>query len=575
MKIFTQIENEINDYLTGTIEISEGYRFSQYKLIKRLMLYANQIYPKGKLDKQGNYKFWTDIIQPRIDSEVKNIDFDTKDILLYSDAEKDSGYMLLCNLSLKEWMRDNQQSVEFNEAIEEGSGWGNVVWEKTKGGYERWDAKNFYVINQQAKSLNETPIIKRAILTQSDLRAKDGIWNKVDEVITNCGNRGFSQTPQGVLENKETPYYEIYQRDGEISTEALQEAQGKKGGSPDKYVLARIVVAGLKRGDSAGKYVLYADELPGQMSDHYKEYHRGRYNGRWWRTGIIELLLDIQTRANQISNQIAQGLEWTSKALFTGTDRLLANNILTDLNNGDYIKGENVRQLEVRMQGLDQLIADWNRLMQIADRLCNSYEVVNGESAPANTPFKLQALNNQNANKLFDFIREKLELAVQEVFQDWVMPDLLKNLKAKDVLRLTGDADMMNRYYEMVVNAWYIKNLLALPPHTPEMAAAIKEKKLQELMSKSEQFMKAQKGWLDGVKPRVAVVISGENVSLEKDQASLATFIQLEMDPVRRTALIEKAMKRSGIDVENLPKSPPVQAQPQPQPTQKQPEQSY
>ena len=40
---------------------------------------------------------------------------------------------------------------------------------------------------------------------------------------------------------------------------------------------------------------------------------------------------------------------------------------------------------------------------------------------------------------------------------------------------------------------------------------------------------------------------------------SLATFIQLEQDPVRRTALIEMAMKKTNIDVSSLPKSSPEQ----------------
>ena len=40
------------------------------------------------------------------------------------DVYKRQGYILLCNLALKEWLRDNGQSSEINDAIEEGSGWG-------------------------------------------------------------------------------------------------------------------------------------------------------------------------------------------------------------------------------------------------------------------------------------------------------------------------------------------------------------------------------------------------------------------------------------------------------------------
>jgi hypothetical protein len=43
---------------------------------------------------------------------------------------------------------------------------------------------------------------------------------------------------------------------------------------------------------------------------------------------------------------------------------------------------------------------------------------------------------------------------------------------------------------------------------------------------------------------------------------SLASFITLETDPVRRSALIEMAMAKKGLDISSLPKTPPVQPQP-------------
>ena len=128
---------------------------------------------------------------------------------------------------------------------------------------------------------------------------------------------------------------------------------------------------------------------------------------------MYQLLFDVQTRANEIGNQIARGLEWASKTVFRSSDKVIAQNILTDLSNGDIIKSNDLQQIETRMQGLDQLIADWNRNLQVADQLANSFEIVTGEAMPSGTPFRMGALLNVNATKLFDFIREKLGLALQ------------------------------------------------------------------------------------------------------------------------------------------------------------------
>ena len=116
----------------------------------------------------------------------------------------------------------------------------------------------------------------------------------------------------------------------------------------------------------------------------------------------------------------------------------------------------------------------------------------------------------------------------------------------------------------MLVNGWYINNLIAIGPHSKDLGEAIKLQKLEEIRKDKGQ-VKLLKDFWKGFKPRVEVVISGENVNLAKEMETRATFIGLEVDPVRRTALIEEAMTLAGIDVEGLPKSEPQQ-QPQAQP---------
>ncbi len=556
MQIYKILETEIDSFLHYNVQISEGYKFNQYKLVKRLMLYQNNVYPTGKLTSQGDYKFWVDITQPRIDSEVKNIDYDTKAIQAWSESYQDAGAMILVNLALKEWLRNTGQGPELNDSVEEFSSLGNVVWKKVKGGYERVDLKNFFVINQQAFSLNDTPAIERHILTQSDLRKKKDVWKNVEEAILNCGNKGYETTEEGYFENKEVKYYEVHERNGEVSEKTLNEAMGLEGGDENKYVLAKIIVCGIGTGPTdSGKYILYAKQIS-EMP--YKEAHRGRYKGRWWREGLVEILMDCQTRANEISNQIARGLEWSGKTIFRSTDDLLAQNIITDMENGDVIRSQDLQQVEMRMHGLDQLIADWNRLMESADKLANSYEVVTGESLPSGTPFKLGSMMNQNANKLFDFLREKLSIAFEGLVEDWILPNVLKDLKVQKVLRLTGDPNVLNQFYSIVIDSWYTQNLLTMPPHGPDIAEAIKVQKREEIMKNPEQLIQLEQGWADQIRPRISVVISGEHVSMTEDLATLATFIQLEADPVRRTALIERAMKRKGIDVADLPKTPPA-----------------
>jgi hypothetical protein len=560
-----QIETEITDYLTKPVTVGDQ-PFSQSALVRRISLFENKIYPTGKFDTQGNYKHWFDIISPRIDSEIKNIDFDTKDILAYSPRKIDEVPCLVINLKLTEWLRDNGQAEELNSAIEEGSGWGNVVWKKVRGSYERVDLRNFYVINQTARDLSQSPAIERHQLTQSELRARGEKWKYIDEIIKDCGQKLYKAETEGVDQSTTTPYYSIYERNGEISLKDLKEFKGEEPSKGDEntYVLAKVIGAGTETsgGGVSIKYIAFAEEISKMP---YKEYHRGRYKGRWFREGLYELLFDVQVRANEIGNQISLGLQYASKTIFTDEDKSAIQNVITDLKSGDFIRSKNLRQVEVRMQGFDQLLADYNRIIELANDIANSREVVQGE-ALSGQPFRSTALLNVNANKLFDFIREKLAIPLREIFEEWQIPELIKDLTAEEALRLSGDSALLQRMHEFIVENWYIRNLINIGPHTKEMANTIKQQKLDE-MKKRTTFISEYQKTMKGLKPLVSVVITGENTRKDVERETFAQFIPLETDPIRRSALVEEAMRRSGIDVGSLPKTPADQLTEETQPT--------
>ena len=560
LELASQIESELLNYNTATIALQEGMVYSQKDLVRRISIFESHYYPTGKFDNQGNYKYWFDLQTPRINAEIKNIDFDTKDINAYSERKNDDLLCIIVNLKIREYLRVTGQAEEINDAIEQGAGWGNIVWKKVKGGYERADLKNLFVINQMAKCLDESPVIERHQFSQSDLRTKSAKWNQAEVQLTlkDCAQDQFKSTNDTTAKNTTVPYYEIYERNGEVKLSDLKNANGQTPtkGDEDKYVLAKVIVSAMKGSGGAinVKHILYADVI---SSMPYKEYHRGRYKGRWMREGIIELLFDLQVRANQIGNQMAQGLEWASKTIFASTDKLIVQNILTDLKNGDILRTTDVKQVEVRMQGFDQLAAEWNRILTLANEITNSQEIVQGDSLPSGTPFRMGALLNQNANKLYDFIREKIAIPFGEIFEEWIIPQLIQDLKGQEILRLTGDSDMLDRLYDLIVDDWYIHNLLSFGPHTDDIADTIKATEKDKLKQRPQLLMTGLKELWAGFAPHVAVIITGENYDLPTKMQTLGDLAAMESDPVRRSAIIALIAKMDGIDFDALPKSPP------------------
>lgn len=551
-----QIETEILEYLTKDVYISENYSFSQPKLVKRITQFENHIYPTGKTDSQKKYKFWYDIISSRISAEVKNVDFDTRNIRVKSDRIIDSLLSIITNLKLAFWLHRNGQAEELNSALEEGAGWGNVVWKKVKGNYERVDLKNFYVINQSARTLNESPTIERHQLIQSDIRAKEGVWKHVKKVLDECKSNMYSSTVETQANETTVPYYDIYERNGEVCLKYLKEVNEEQINEKDEntYVLARVIVAGMKAQSTNNveiKYILFANQIPKMP---FKEYHRGTYKGRWFREGLYELLFDIQVRANQIGNQIAKGLEWASRVIFRHDDRLLVQNILTGMRNGDMIKTRDLQQVEVRLQGFDQLANDWNRVIELANEIANSREVVLGNALPSGTPLGAYNQLNANANKLYMFIQEKFAIPVSELFEEWLLPELIKGLKGNDIFALTGDTEMMDRLREIYARDWYLRNLLVIPPHDAQIREMLIQSKMEELRKRPVLFQKnTQDAFTDFVK-YAYVDITSEKRDIEADLQTLSAILGQEADPIRRSFIIDIILKEKGFDVASFPK---------------------
>jgi hypothetical protein len=252
--------------------------------VRRVRLFQNRIYPNGKVTTDGSYKGWYDIIHPAVNNEVKNLRFESRNILPFSTAPvQDFAPVFILNAAMAEYNRDNMVDEELNDAVEIFSSMGNILWKDCGKEYEVCDFENTYITNQTAKTVDETAIIQRAQYTQSQLRAKTE-WKNVEDVIENCGKKERKQTGDTTEVESTSPVYTVYERNGEVSEKELYEAQGKDGGDDTKYLLARIIVAA---DDYSGgkKFVVYAEPFPAnkKMSDVFLEAHRGPYNGKWFR----------------------------------------------------------------------------------------------------------------------------------------------------------------------------------------------------------------------------------------------------------------------------------------------------
>ncbi len=160
--LFKRLETDIDYYTSNTVEVSPGVFFSQYRTIQRIYKFKNRDLSGTKLNDDLSYDYYFDIISPRADGETKNLRFDTKNILVFSqNPRKDFPVVFIANASIKKWMRDNGEDDKLKASVEEFTDNGNIGFKRVKGGYEIMDPLNTYITNTTAKTVDDTDLIER------------------------------------------------------------------------------------------------------------------------------------------------------------------------------------------------------------------------------------------------------------------------------------------------------------------------------------------------------------------------------------------------------------------------------
>lgn len=556
MDFLNKLQQQINQYLNSSVDTSQNIQYSEYKLKKRIYQFKSKHLPSGKIAKDGAYKFYFDIITPRVNDEMKNTRITPQEVNFYSIApEVDSTQVVITNKQYEKYSKEQGENDRLQLVNSLYTEDGNVIVKLFKDSYEVCDPLNIFVTNTTAESINDTNVIHRKIMTSSDLRKMKGAWNSeaIDNVLKYCGNQFFQKTMQGSQTTTSTPFYEIFEYTGEMPESALLSLQGKIGGSDDKYIFARFVVAGMKYGSLDGNYVLFAEDLgEKKMEDFYRHVRRGNYKGRFWGEGMYELLFDHQIRANEIGNQIARGLDFASKTIFKATDLKTFASVKTDIQNGGIIRSSDLAQIDIRMHGLDQLIADWNRLMEDANRISNSSEIVFGGQLNSRTPFKLGNLMNDNANKYFGVLKSKLGFFYSQLIDRIFKMSYLKNLSMQGIIILTGSDEMVDVVRRKIVETWYLENLVEIGPHSPEEKEIIIGAKMEELKEKDITVINTKSFWKDSLS-RIFVSTVGENSKVQDNLNNLTVLLQYEADPIRRASLLDSIYKTLGVPIPPAP----------------------
>ena len=532
-RIIDLILQEIKSFESESLPITDRVDFSQYDMVQTIKTHQNKGFLKdwvGKKKGEKDPREFYDIITPMTETNVVNTDIDTDNFDTYTLNEHHEAQSFLAKSLLKNFFKQTTHGKKLNDIVEAYNDDGNVVVRKVKNElYEPVDLLNLYVIDQSAKTLEDTTAIEKNNMNQTRLRQMTE-WTNIDKVMKLC-NTGTN----GI------PYYEVFYRYGELSQDELsfikdelyQTGYEENDEDKDKYVQSLVVMARVKTGkkdihnnESKG-VVVFAEELKPEIIKiskklqitkykPYEEAHKGTYKGKWLREGDRQIGIPYQNRANELANQIRQIMKHLKLLYHTTDENLAGKNVISSVKDGQFITAKDLKVLNNVFPNLTIYAEEWNRNISLAEKALKAFEVATGETLPSSASATSVAIQNQRVGQFFDFKREKLGLFFSAVFKRWVLPELLKNTDEEEIIEIIGDPSYFEQFIDSAVDGWmatqYLK-MIALKGGivSPEIATQLKELKKQELMKRPVLRAKLLKDFYKQTEIYVDINITGEN----------------------------------------------------------------
>jgi len=522
---------EVSNFETEQIQLSDNKNYNQYQTVKAIKAHQNESFLTPLAPGQENDREFYDIGTPMIETRVVNSDIDSKDLDVYAESNFVPQEFVARSL-LRQFLKQSNHGEKINDIVETFFDEGNIVVRKINSKYNNGEIyapvllTNLYVIDQTAKTLEDTTVVEKQIMNQSTLR-KMKEWKNINKVIE-LGNQS---------KDDDIPSYEIYLRFGEVSVKDYNELRkylekAESNLEDDNYIQSLVIVARAKKGkeyngqpfDMDG-VVVFAEELTPEIIKitneleiikykPYDEAHLGKYNGRWLRKGDREVLMPYQNRANELGNQIRDVMRLASKLIFWSKDTNIAGkNIISAIKNGQIISTTHLELLNNVFPNLTFFSEEWNRNLNEAQKALKAFEVASGEAMPSSTSATAVSVQNQQVGKYYDFKREKLGLFFASVFKRWVIPELLKRTSTKELIEIVGDPAYLDEYAGYLAKGFFLRNIEQIAINggiSKEEAEQLIAIKKQEILNNKRQLLTLEKDFFKSIELYVCLNATGE-----------------------------------------------------------------
>lgn len=505
-KIFKYTDNLIDAYKESTERVS-GLIRNPKDIIRTVEFYTNSQYMSGNKDALGREKPFYNVCNYRVTVAKTATDLDVKDIRFEPDSLKFSTKTMLVNKELYKYLKETNFSLTLNEIGVTRPKYGGVLVKKN-----RVDGKlDIGVVDWTNVEFDPSDVLGGAIietfwLQPSELAAKED-WENVQEVLE--AHYKATKDKPAKIEIKEISgeFPDAMYPDNENNNEYKDTGEYKR-------MCFYIACIGKK------KYMLYYEY---EKDIRYK-YLPWEAVGTGLGRGVVEDGFESQVWQNDAMISMKNAMELSGKVVLATDSSKVSGNAITGVDNGHIFQlepGRSVTSLNLSASSLPQfqnIIELWDAQY---NKVASTFDANTGEAPTAGTPYSQTALLNQVANSPFEYRREEYGIFLNEILNDWILPEVKKRLKKPHVLIADYDDEELNLIDETIanehVNEALFNQIMSLDvtdpnakPPTPEMQAGMTndiKNKLQKSGKKREVTI--PDGFLD-IEGNITANITGE-----------------------------------------------------------------
>jgi len=524
-------------------------------------------------------KVWIGLIQSVVETWLKNIDMDQRDIGFI--ARNDKGYAIteLTRLVVKDYL----DRMYFGEIIDADERQvlidGTVVWKtwetnptgkKPVLNRRSVDLLNIYIDPTEDNIQSAYRVTERSVALPSQIDAMSG-WKNTDDIK---GSQTINKVDGSRRSNFGTrttgDFVDVWEMWGKVPQWIV--TGDIKAEDAYEEIDGHVVVSGLEAGE---KRVHLVEENTkkdkfGNTLKPYEEWRACKMQGRWYGLGVAERLLALQEYLNTVVNiritrsyvsqlglfKIRKGKGITPQIL----SRLPVNGAIqvTDM--------DDIQQLQVD-EASESSYRDEDVIKYWAQQVSSAYPVSAGDIMPASTSATAVSTANTNAKSAYTMFKE----GTGAFFERWIdrgaLPIIAKTISETDVVKLTSDDEK----YKKIVESIAINSVLneleksKVVPTRQEVDAEI-DREIQRLMSKPQIIIdKIQTIVAEGLDTKVKIT----NEDLDTTATIQNLINMMGIAPEYRDGIISQVYDLMGL---SKPKAAPMQPPPGQQ-TQGQPSQ--